>query len=106
EAALVGNPGVAAIVPLAVAAFFYRQETPAYRGLAAHEKKIIRLIQATIDARPPEDDLARLAWLAYQLRAFKVLKTCGEQGKQRFPNNSSFEFLLGEQAIQQRPKTF
>lgn len=103
---LAGRPPVAELLSLAVALSFYRHERPPYRGLGTHEKKVVALLQAAVDAKPAEDDLVRIGWLALGQRYPKVLKTCGEQGEKRFPDNPCFPFFTAEHQIRQRPKTF
>jgi tetratricopeptide (TPR) repeat protein len=106
EAALEQKPAAAELGPLMCAVLQYRQETPVYRGIGAHEKKLLGLIQAAVDARPCEEDLTRLGWMLHEHGAQKLLRVCGEQGKKRFPSNPSFPFILGEQEIRQKPMRF
>jgi len=104
--ALANQASLPELIALVAALTFYRRETPAYRGIGGHEKKIHALLQAAVEAQPPETDLVLLGLTLRQGRIAKVLKGCAEQGHRRFPNNPVFWFLRGEQAILQRPKTF
>jgi tetratricopeptide (TPR) repeat protein len=91
---------------LVTALSFYRSETPVYRGIGTHEKKIHALLQAAVDAQPSEEELCWLGFTLRDNRIHKILKSCAEQGVQRYPDNPCFKFLLAEQAILQKPKTF
>jgi tetratricopeptide (TPR) repeat protein len=106
EEGLNQNPPATELGPLVCAMLQYREETPVYRGLGAHEKKVLGLIQAAVAARPSEEDLTRLGWMLLEQDVPKLIKACGEQGKKRFPNNPSFPFILGEQEIRQKPMRF
>jgi hypothetical protein len=85
---------------------YYRREPKAYRGIGPHEKRITACLQRLLDARPSEAELADLGFMLLRIRVGKLLLICARQGAQRFPDNPCFMYLLGEQAILQKPKTF
>ena len=84
----------------------YRDEKPKYRGIGTHEKKISARVLAAIQANPAESDLENLGRILEDGCLPKILKACAERGVNLFPKNPLFPFLMGEQMIQQRPKTF
>ena len=98
--------GLAELNLLAIMFGFYRQEPKPYRGIGPHEKKIAARLQALVDTQPPEAELADLGFMLGRNRFVKLLQVCAKQGQDRFPDNPCFLFLLGEQAILQKPKTF
>jgi tetratricopeptide (TPR) repeat protein len=106
EQALAAGPSVAELLPLALAMSFYRNERPPYRGLGTHEKKLLALLLAAVDAKPPEDQLEKLGWVSLGQNYTKVLKAVGEQGQKRFPKSPAFAYFRAEQLILQRPKSF
>src|SRR5687767_5144850 len=77
----------------------YRAEPAPYRGMKAHEKKILDRLTGAVGGDLAEDDLVRLGLALHALKLWKPLRELAERGLHRFRGNAHFPFFAGEAAV-------
>ena len=106
EDALKGDIDFLEFLQLLIAWNLYRSEDDRFHGFGTHEKKILARVQQIVESKLPEEDLARFGMFLVEMRLHKPLKILAEQGCGRFQNNPAFSFLMAQQMILQRPRSF
>jgi len=84
----------------------YRLESPIYRGIGPHEKRIFAVVTSWLAGKPEREELIELGFTLLQLELPKPLLELVKHGNARFKRDAALAYLTGEQAILQKPKSY